>query len=85
MNPCKCDFMSMWKTDNLMQEVFAVRDLAMTEAFGCLLNKTEKRENKIDEVTLKLREELQVLSDFLNNIATKQATAHKEQKDSKGH
>ncbi|CAG5126859.1 unnamed protein product, partial [Candidula unifasciata] len=80
----KNDFTKKWKADNSMQEVFSTRDQGVAEAFGYLLTKAEKRENKIDEVTFKLREELGVLSDFLNEIASRPPNAisevHKKKK-----
>ena len=57
--------------NNLWPQFFASRDQATAEAFGRLLDKTGKRENKIDEITDKLRDELGMLSDFLDNIASR--------------
>ncbi|BFZ07177.1 hypothetical protein BsWGS_10217 [Bradybaena similaris] len=65
------DFVNKWKADNSMQEVLSSQDQVVADAFGHLLTKAEKRENKIDEVTFKLHEELQVLSDFLSEIVSK--------------
>ncbi|GFS21539.1 laminin subunit alpha-2 [Elysia marginata] len=67
----KSELSRKWDADNMMQEFFASRDQATAEAFGRLLDKTGKRENKIDEITDKLRDELGMLSDFLDNIASR--------------
>ncbi|CAL1530691.1 unnamed protein product, partial [Lymnaea stagnalis] len=50
-------------------QLFASRDQATVKAFGHLVDRTSKRENKIDEVAVKLQGELDSLSDFLDNIA----------------
>ncbi|BFZ07178.1 hypothetical protein BsWGS_10216 [Bradybaena similaris] len=71
------DFVNKWKADNSMQEVLSSQDQVVADAFGHLLTKAEKRENKIDEVTFKLHEELQVLSDFLSEIVSKPSNADK--------
>ena len=52
-------------------QFFASRDEATAEAFSRLLNRTEKRENKIDMITERLKEELQFLGGFLDNISTR--------------
>ncbi|XP_005098616.1 myosin-11 isoform X2 [Aplysia californica] len=67
----KSELTRKWQADNMMQEFFASRDEATAEAFGRLLDKTEKRETKIDEITGKLRGELEVLSEFLDNLSTR--------------
>ncbi|KAK3733004.1 hypothetical protein RRG08_002609 [Elysia crispata] len=67
----KSELSRKWDADNMMQEFFASRDQATAEAFGRLLDKTGKRENKIDEITEKLRDELGMLSEFLDNIASR--------------
>ena len=36
-----------------------------------MLSRTEKRENKIDMITERLKEELHVLGGFLDNISTR--------------
>ncbi|GFO41404.1 hypothetical protein PoB_006790900 [Plakobranchus ocellatus] len=70
-NDCDGELSRKWDADNMMQEFFASRDQATAEAFGRLLDKTGKRESKIDEITDKLRDELGMLSDFLDNIASR--------------
>lgn len=67
----KEELMKKWQTDNMMQEFFASRDEATAEAFGRLLSRTEKREVKIDLITDRLKEELEVLAGFLDNISTR--------------
>ncbi|RUS81181.1 hypothetical protein EGW08_011046 [Elysia chlorotica] len=74
----KSELSRKWDADNMMQEFFASRDQATAEAFGRLLDKTGKRENKIDEITDKLRDELGMLSEFLDNIASRRPEGKKK-------
>ncbi|KAL8583839.1 hypothetical protein ACOMHN_040308 [Nucella lapillus] len=75
----KAELMKKWETDNMMQDFFASRDEATAEAFGRLLNRTEKRENKIDMITERLKEELTFLTGFLDNISTRRPQESKEE------
>nr|KAG5712796.1 hypothetical protein BaRGS_007393 [Batillaria attramentaria] len=76
----KGELMKKWETDAMMQEFFASRDEATAEAFGRLLDRTGKRENKIDKITEQLSEELQVLAGFLDNIAARRPQANDDNK-----
>lgn len=76
----KSELSRKWDADNMMQEFFASRDQATAEAFGRLLDKTGKRENRIDEITDKLRDELGMLSDFLDNIASRRPEGKRKTK-----
>ncbi|XP_059150037.1 trichohyalin-like isoform X2 [Physella acuta] len=67
----KNELTEKWEKDKLMQEFFAIRDEKTAEAFGCLMEKTGKREMKIDGIAVKMKAELEVLSDFLDTIATR--------------
>ncbi|XP_076441588.1 uncharacterized protein LOC143280791 isoform X2 [Babylonia areolata] len=73
----KDELIKKWESDNMMQEFFASRDEATAEAFGRLLSRTEKRENKIDLITERLKEELQFLAGFLDNISTRRPDGSK--------
>ena len=59
-------------------QFFASRDEATAEAFGRLLSRTEKRENKIDMITERLKEELNVLGGFLDNISNRRPQGETE-------
>ncbi|XP_025104363.1 coiled-coil domain-containing protein 175-like isoform X2 [Pomacea canaliculata] len=67
----KNDLIKKWDTDAMMQKFFATRDEAIAEAFSKLLTHTSEREHKIDQVTTRLNEELQELSQFLDSIASR--------------
>ena len=52
-------------------QFFASRDKATAEAFKRLLERTGKREEKINFITERLKEELHVLGGFLDNISSR--------------
>ena len=67
-------YISKWPPKNILNilfQFFASRDEATAEAFGQLLEKTEKRETKIEDISGRLQDELELLSDFLDNLSTR--------------
>ena len=57
-----------------MQEEFAAKDMVLVESLGDLLTRTEKREEIISDITIKLQSELGMLSTFLDNVASHRPT-----------
>jgi len=49
--------------------MFAARDEALVKDLGKLLSTTERREQTISNITMRLDEELTVLGEFLDNVA----------------
>ncbi|KAK2160842.1 hypothetical protein LSH36_126g00029 [Paralvinella palmiformis] len=58
-----------WDKDNDIQKMFAARDEALVKDLGKLLSTTERREQTISNITMRLDEELTVLGEFLDNVA----------------
>ncbi|CAH1790807.1 unnamed protein product [Owenia fusiformis] len=60
-----------WDKDHAMDKEIQDRDLALSELIGDLLAKTEKRESKISGITSQLKDELYLLSTFLDNVSSR--------------
>ncbi|OWF37747.1 hypothetical protein KP79_PYT09989 [Mizuhopecten yessoensis] len=60
-----------WKSDRNMEERYTERDQIIVDDLGKLMHKTEKRSEKISEISDNLEGELMMLAGFLENLATR--------------
>ncbi|XP_052769722.1 coiled-coil domain-containing protein 175-like isoform X2 [Mya arenaria] len=60
-----------WDEDTELQQRYSERDQLVVDGLGELLDRTVKREETISAVTGRLEVELQFLSDFLDNLASR--------------
>ncbi|XP_021379653.1 shootin-1-like isoform X1 [Mizuhopecten yessoensis] len=70
-----------WKSDRNMEERYTERDQIIVDDLGKLMHKTEKRSEKISEISDNLEGELMMLAGFLENLATRRPRGKKKQKD----
>ena len=54
---------------HLHLQIFASKNETIAEAIEKLLNRTKRRENTVDIITERLKEELKTLSDFLADLS----------------
>ncbi|KAK3583339.1 hypothetical protein CHS0354_038952 [Potamilus streckersoni] len=76
----KDELTKRWNEDVELQETFSQRDQLVVDGLGELLDTTEKRETKINEITQKLETELQYLGNFLENLASRRPKDSREGK-----
>ncbi|WAR19077.1 hypothetical protein MAR_000915 [Mya arenaria] len=67
-----------WDEDTELQQRYSERDQLVVDGLGELLDRTVKREETISAVTGRLEVELQFLSDFLDNLASRRPKDSRE-------
>ncbi|KAH9509105.1 hypothetical protein Btru_049032 [Bulinus truncatus] len=64
----KSELQKKWQDDAVMLEFFVSQSQVTVDSFDRVLQKSQKRENKIEKITHSLQTELDSLSDFLDTI-----------------
>uniref|UniRef100_A0A2C9KTL3 Uncharacterized protein n=1 Tax=Biomphalaria glabrata TaxID=6526 RepID=A0A2C9KTL3_BIOGL len=64
----KSELNQKWQDDVLLQQLFATQSQATVNSFNHILQRSEKREHQIDQITQQLQTELESLSEFLDTI-----------------
>ncbi|XP_069116380.1 coiled-coil domain-containing protein 175-like isoform X3 [Argopecten irradians] len=67
----KVGLIESWQSDRDMEERYTERDQLIVDDLGKLMHKTEKRSEKITEISDNLEGELAMLAGFLENLATR--------------
>ncbi|XP_033734693.1 coiled-coil domain-containing protein 175-like isoform X1 [Pecten maximus] len=71
LDEVKVGLTESWQSDRDMEERYTERDQLIVDDLGKLMHKTEKRSEKISEISDNLEGELAVLAGFLENLATR--------------
>ncbi|XP_069116379.1 coiled-coil domain-containing protein 175-like isoform X2 [Argopecten irradians] len=74
----KVGLIESWQSDRDMEERYTERDQLIVDDLGKLMHKTEKRSEKITEISDNLEGELAMLAGFLENLATRRPRGKKK-------